>query len=104
MMFNAGAALLDTIVLSVIERKAEGIYGYKMIQDIRLVLDVSEATLYLTLHRLQRDDCLQFYDEKQKGRNRKYYQITEIGKRQVRIYKKEWYMYVDKITMVIGKG
>ena len=45
MIFNTGAALLDAIVLSVVSREPKGTYGYKITQDVRIALDVSESTL-----------------------------------------------------------
>ena len=45
MVFNTGAALLDAIVLAVVSQDEEGTYGYKITQDVRGVLDVSESTL-----------------------------------------------------------
>ena len=44
MVFNTGAALLDAIVLAVVSREQEGTYGYKITQDVREVLEVSEST------------------------------------------------------------
>ena len=35
MIFNTGAALLDTIVLSVVSKEIDGTYGYKITQDVR---------------------------------------------------------------------
>ena len=55
MVFNTGAALLDAIVLAVISREKDGTYGYKITQDVRSVLEVSESTLYPVLRRLQKD-------------------------------------------------
>ena len=52
MIFNTGAALLDAIVLSVVSKEAEGTYGYKITQDVRIALDVSESTLYPVLTRV----------------------------------------------------
>ena len=43
MVFNTGAALLDAIVLAVISREKDGNYGYKITQDVRSVLEVSES-------------------------------------------------------------
>ena len=62
MVFNTGAALLDAVVLAVVSKEKEGTYGYKITQDVRGVLDVSESTLYPVLRRLQKDDCLEVYD------------------------------------------
>ena len=43
MIFNTGAALLDAIVLSVVAKEEdEGTYGYKITQDVRKGIDVSE--------------------------------------------------------------
>ena len=56
MFFNTGAALLDAVVLAVVSKEKEGTYGYKITQDVRGVLDVSESTLYPVLRRLQKDD------------------------------------------------
>ena len=53
MVFNTGAALLDAIVLAVVSKEKEGTYGYKITQDVRSVLDVSESTLYPVLRRLK---------------------------------------------------
>lgn len=49
MVFNTGAALLDEVVLAVVSREQEGTYGYKITQDVREVLEVSESTLYPVL-------------------------------------------------------
>ena len=46
MVFNTGAALLDAIVLAVVSNDAEGTYGYKITQDVRQAIEISESTLY----------------------------------------------------------
>ena len=56
MVFNTGAALLDAIVLAVVSHEAEGTYGYKITQEVRLVIEISESTLYPVLRRLQKDE------------------------------------------------
>ena len=43
MVFNTGAALLDAIVLAVVSKEPQGTYGYKITQDVRGVLDISES-------------------------------------------------------------
>ena len=55
MVFNTGAALLDAIVLAVVSKEEEGTYGYKITQDVRVAIEVSESTLYPVLRRLQKD-------------------------------------------------
>ena len=58
MMFNTGTSLLDAVVLAIVSKEAEGTYGYKITQDFRSVLDVSESALYPVLRRLQTGELL----------------------------------------------
>lgn len=104
MIFNTGAALLDAIVLAAVSKEEEGTYGYKITQDVRSVLEVSESTLYPVLRRLQKDDCLEVYDMAYAGRNRRYYKLTEKGAAQLRLYKIEWKNYSSKITKMFEGG
>jgi len=100
MTFNTGSALLDAVVLSVVS--LEGTYGYKITQDVRQVMDVSESTLYPVLRRLQKDGYLETYDMEFQGRNRRYYKITSNGMILLDKYRSEWLSYknnVDKILM-----
>ena len=46
MAINTTAGLLDAIVLAVVGREETGTYGYKITQEVRTVLDLSESTLY----------------------------------------------------------
>ena len=104
MVFNTGAALLDAIVLAVVSREQEGTYGYKITQDVRRVLDVSESTMYPVLRRLQKDECLEVYDMQFDGRNRRYYKVTEKGMAQLNLYTVEWKNYTRKITEMFEGG
>ena len=79
MLFNTGAALLDAIVLAVVAREPEGTYGYKITQEVRQVIELSESTLYPVLRRLQKDECLEVYDRECSGRTRRYYKVTSRG-------------------------
>ena len=67
MVFNTGAALLDAIVLAVVSKEEEGTYGYKITQDVRKAIEVSESTLYPVLRRLQKDGYLTGSAEEETG-------------------------------------
>ena len=97
MSFTTGAALLDAVVLAVVSREEEGTYGYKITQEIKQALELSESTLYPVLRRLQKDGCLTIYDEPFNGRNRRYYQITSAGREQLAAYAQEWSRYRSSI-------
>lgn len=100
MVFNTGAALLDAIVLAVVSIDPEGTYGYKITQDVRQVIEISESTLYPVLRRLLKDGCLEVYDMEFAGRNRRYYKITDTGTAQLNLYKSEWLTYSAKIDHI----
>ncbi len=100
MVFNTGAALLDAIVLAVVSREFDGAYGYKITQDVRQVIEISESTLYPVLRRLLKDGCLEVYDMEFGGRNRRYYKITDAGTAQLNLYVCEWQNYAAKITNI----
>jgi PadR family transcriptional regulator PadR len=102
MGFQVGAALLDACVLSVLQR--EDTYGYVLTQTLKEVLGISESTLYPVLKRLQRDGCLTTYDRPWRGRNRRYYAITEKGGAQTEIYRRDWKSYRDNVDKLLSGG
>ncbi len=104
MVFNTGSTLLDAIVLAVVSQEKEGTYGYKITQEVRQVLEVSESTLYPVLRRLQKDGRLETYDMEYAGRNRRYYRLTQEGWAQLRTCIREWEQYQAKVTGIFKKS
>lgn len=104
MVFNTGAALLDAIVLAVVSKDSQGTYGYKITQEVRQVIEISESTLYPVLRRLEKDGCLSVYNQEFNGRNRKYYQVTQAGYAQLSLYRQEWEAYSKKISHMLLPG
>ena len=102
MVFNTGVALLDAIVLAVVSKEEEGTYGYKITQDVRRAIEVSESTLYPVLRRLQKEGYLFVYDRECGGRNRRYYQITDTGEEKLLEYRREWEEYSANITAIFS--
>lgn len=96
--------MLDAIVLAVVSRESEGTYGYKITQDVRKAIEVSESTLYPVLRRLQKDECLEVYDDNLDGRNRRYYKVTDKGMTQLNLYMTEWKRYSGKINELFEGG
>lgn len=99
MVFTVGSALLDAVVLSVVSQ--EGTYGYKITQDVRKIMDVSESTLYPVLRRLQKDNCLETYDVEFQGRNRRYYKITSNGMILLDKYRSEWVTFRKGVNEIL---
>lgn len=99
MAFPVSAALLDALVLSVVSK--EDTYGYKITQEIREAMDMSESTLYPVLRRLLKNNFLESYDQEYMGRNRRYYKITDEGLKQLEDYQSEWIIYKEKIDKLM---
>lgn len=102
MTFSTGAALLDALVLSALS--CEDVYGYKVTQEVRAVVGISESTLYPVLRRLQKDGFLTVYDQEYAGRNRRYYKITPQGTKKLAEYRREWAEYSNKIENLLFGG
>lgn len=102
MSFSISSKLLDAMVLSIVQR--EETYGYKITQDIRDAIEISESTLYPVLRRLQKDECLETYDKEYMGRNRRYYKVTNKGDELLEGYRSGWYDYKAKIEKILING
>ena len=63
--------VLDICVLAALIE--EDSYGYKLIQDTKHIIDMSELTLYPILRRLEDSKFLILYKKEYSGRLRKYY-------------------------------
>ena len=99
MAFPISSTLLDALVLSIVAR--EDTYGYKITQEIREAIDMSESTLYPVLRRLQKDECLETYDKEYMGRNRRYYRVTATGVAQLSLYREEWKSHKQKVDRIM---
>lgn len=102
MTFQLGAALLDSCVLAVLEKGDA--YGYVLTQSVKQIMEISESTLYPVLRRLQKNGCLETYDQPFQGRNRRYYHITEVGLAQLGQAKREWTNYKQKVDLMLAGG
>lgn len=97
--------LLDVCVLAAIRNEES--YGYKIIKDVMPYVKLSESTLYTILKRLELLNMLTVRSSEHNGRLRKYYSITEKGKKRLSEFKTEWsevmsiYQYVVK---AVSKG
>ena len=102
MAIQLGSVLLDACVLAVVMR--EDTYGYKLTQEVKQIMDVSESTLYPVLRRLQKDGYLRTYDKTFQGRNRRYYTVTEKGREQFQQFYDQWSRVRVKIDEVMDGG
>ena len=61
-------------------------YGYKIIQDLADIVNVSESTLYPILRRLEAGGYLEVYSQEHNSRLRKMYHITSQGIEKIKNY------------------
>lgn len=102
MAFQIGSELLDACVLALLDQ--EDAYGYKLTQEIKETLGVSESTLYPVLRRLQKEELLETYDVAVMGRNRRYYRLTDKGRNQSKVYQLNWKLFTKKISTILKGG
>lgn len=74
--------LLEVCVLAALKREES--YGYRIIADVSPYIEISESTLYPILKRLESTGCVTTRSKEYNGRLRKYYMITEQGKKKIR--------------------
>lgn len=90
--------VLELCVLSILDSK--DCYGYELVSDISENIAISEGTIYPLLRRLKKDGFVTTYlQESKEGPSRKYYQLTEDGKKAKEGLKAEWFAFVN----VVGK-
>ncbi|MDD3382493.1 MAG: PadR family transcriptional regulator [Bacilli bacterium] len=80
--------ILEIFVLGFL--KKEDSYGYKIVQELSQIIEISESTLYPILRRLETNGSISTYQEEYNGRLRKYYSITSSGRETLDSFKKEW--------------
>lgn len=91
MGFQIGGAILDFVVLSILQHNDT--YGYEITRQVRRTLDVSETALYPALRRLEKAGMLEIYDQSFQGRNRRYYHLTEAGAELLARQTAEWQQF-----------
>lgn len=85
----------------------EDMYGYQMIEELEKrsenVFTLKAGTLYPLLHTLQQQNIISSYEQKSNnGRTRKYYHITDIGKKAFSQKQNEWNHYTSSVNKVLG--
>ena len=89
--------VLELCVLSMLER--EVCYGYELVNEISKSISISEGTIYPLLRRLKSEELVTTYlQESQEGPPRKYYKLTELGRKKEEELKKEWFTFAKNVN------
>lgn len=74
--------VLELIVLLSVNKK--DMYGYELIMEVSKVVDVNDGTIYPLLKRLTNEKYFDTYlVESTEGPPRKYYKLTDAGRKQM---------------------
>lgn len=82
-------------------------YGYEMVETLAQRSDntfqLKEGTLYPLLHAMEKNKLIRGYTkETPGGRTRKYYRLTEEGRKQLEYKTQEWQLFSEKVNAVLG--
>lgn len=89
--------------LCVLSQLADGdMYGYELTEKISEEMSLAAGTLYLILKRLKDEKYVDTYlVESPTGPARKYYHLTDLGKKYQKEQKKEWLSFVKKVERLL---
>lgn len=95
----------STLILSLLSE--EPMYGYQITQELQRrsegYFEMKEGLLYPALHQMEQDGLLKSEWRRVGGsRRRKYYSITEEGRRVLARSVVEWTTFTEKLMGVIG--
>ncbi len=95
---------IDILILSVL--KEQDSYGYKISKIIKAksgdLFEILEATMYLALKRLEKQNTIKTYwGTETGGGRRKYYKITDLGNEQLAQLTSDWKQTVRLVDKFI---
>ena len=91
-MINASSLFFDSIILS-------------LLWNFDNTFSMKEGTLYPVLKGLENDGFVEVYEEKtESGRTRKYYHLTNKGRRQLKTETETWRAYERAINSVVERA
>ena len=96
---------LDLLVLRAL--KGEAKHGYSITRHLKAAsqdfLQVEEGSLYPALHRMERRGWIKsWWGASESNRRAKFYELTEVGKKQLREEAKAWKKMSGAIDQVLN--
>jgi Predicted transcriptional regulators len=95
------------LVLSVLQDSDK--YGYQMIEALANrsdnAFEMKEGTLYPLLHSMENEGLIRAYDQASpSGRQRRYYTLTDSGRRELARQEQQWRAFASAVNMVLIQG
>ncbi|MBQ0152503.1 MAG: helix-turn-helix transcriptional regulator [Chryseobacterium sp.] len=97
---------LQNIILKLLSKEVK-MYGYQMTQRAKELtegeLEMTEGALYPLLHKLEADGLIFSETQEVNGRSRKYYLLTEKGKKQQATQEVEMKSYLFNLNTIFNR-
>lgn len=95
--------VMEIVVLSMLRRK--DFYGYELVTEISKYIEMSEGTIYPLLNRFKKDGLVDTYlAESHNGPPRKYYRITDSGRKEFKESVREWQEFNKAVQKLMQEG
>lgn len=92
--------VLELCVLALLKKR--DCYGYELVSEISKNIAISEGTIYPLLKRLKDEGFFTTYlQESQEGPPRKYYRLTETGRKEAEALAEEWKRFITGVNSII---
>lgn len=96
---------LQNIILKLLSKEVK-MYGYQITQRAKELtegeLEMTEGALYPLLHKLENDGMITSELQKINGRDRKYYLLTEKGKKDQAVQENEMKSYLLNLNAIFN--
>ncbi len=88
--------VLELCILSLLNKKDQ--YGYDVSEYLSKHIDIADGTVYPILRKLKSDGMVKIYlAEESGGPPRKYYKLTELGRKEYMMAKNEWLGFANTV-------
>ena len=78
-------------------------YGYELVNAISESIHITEGTIYPLMKRLKDEGCITSYlVESSEGPSRKYYSLTDIGRKKLSVQISEWSDFYKSVNKIPG--
>ena len=95
---------LDTIIIKLLTENKE-LYGYQITQMVKELTNgefaITEGSLYPSLHKLEGKEILESNTKQVGNRLRKYYKLTEAGKKESKDVLSEMESFIQNLQNIL---
>ncbi len=92
--------VIELCILAILSKR--DMYGYELSEYISNQIDISDGTVYPILRKLKADGLVKTYlSEDSGGPPRKYYSLTQTGRKEFENNSNEWLDFAETVKKII---